>query len=194
MSDFLPIQRELRWFNNLKLIANKLPTLSAPHASLRSWLLDKGSLTAKLIELSRGNFHVQVVRQVYARASRSEAEALGIAPHSLSLIREVVLMGHNQPWVFARSVLPLSSLTGKLRHLRKQGNRPLGAFLFSKPQLTRSPIALALINRHHKYVPAELMGDSPVWGRRSIFYVDGQPLLVSEVFLPKFIRCSDLTR
>lgn len=194
MSDFLPTQRELRWFNNLKLIANKLPTLSAPHASLRSWLLDKGSLTAKLIELSRGNFHVQVVRQVYARPSRSEAEALGIAPHSLSLIREVVLMGHNQPWVFARSVLPVSSLTGKLRHLRKQGSRPLGAFLFSQPQLTRSPIALALINRHHNYVPAELIGDSPVWGRRSIFYVDGQPLLVSEVFLPEFIRCSDLTR
>jgi len=200
LPSFLPLQRELRWFSNLKRLISRLPTNLAPapnlasNRGLRPWLLDKGSLTAKLMALSHGNFHVRVVRQTYARASRSEAVALGIAPHSLSLIREVVLMGHNQPWVFARSVLPLSSLTGKLRHLRKQGSRPLGAFLFSQPHLTRSPIALALINRHHGYVPAELIGDTPVWGRRSIFYVDGKPLLVSEVFLPDFIRFSDLTR
>lgn len=102
------------------------------------------------------------------------------------MLREVVLMGHNQPWVFARSLLPLTSLTGPLRHLRKQGTSPLGAFLFSQPHLQRSPIALGLISRHHAYVPAELMGDAPVWGRRSIFYVAGEPLLVSEVFLPGF--------
>lgn len=158
----------------------------APDAGLGSWLMDKGSLTAKLIKLSQGDFRVDVVRQVYARASHSEAAALGIAFHHLCLIREVVLMGHNQPWVFARSVLPLSSLSGKLRHLRKQGKRPLGAFLFSQPQLLRSPIALALINRHHKYVPANLMGEESLWGRRSIFYVAAKPLLVSEVFLAKF--------
>lgn len=163
-----------------------LPTNLAPNANLRPWLLDKGSLTAKLIHLSQGDFRVEVVRQVYSRASRSEAEALGIAQQRISLIREVVLMGCNQPWVFARSVLPLSSISGKLRHLRKQGGRPLGAFLFNQPQLVRSPIALALINRHHGYVPATLMGEDSLWGRRSIFYVAGKPLLVSEVFLPDF--------
>ena len=148
--------------------------------------MDSGSLTAKLIKHSQGNFRVHVLRQVHARASRSEALALGIPAQQLCLIREVILMGHDQPWVFARSVLPLTSLTGRLRHLRKQGNRPLGAFLFSQPQLTRSPIALSLISRHHGYVPAALMSDKPVWGRRSIFYVDSKPLLVSEVFLDRF--------
>ena len=96
------------------------------------------------------------------------------------------IQAQDQAWVFARSVLPLSSLVGVLRHLRKQGNRPLGAFLFSQPKLIRSPIALSLINRHHNYVPAVFMGNAPVWGRRSIFYVANKPLLVSEVFLPSF--------
>jgi chorismate lyase len=178
---FLRSDRELHWFNN-----PKLPINPAPGTKLHPWLLDKGSLTAKLILLSQGEFRVKVLRQVHARASRSEALALGIAAYQLCLVREVILFGRNQAWVFARSVLPLTSLTGKLRHLRKHGSRPLGAFLFSQPKLTRSAISLSLIYRHHHYVPAVLMDDVPVWGRRSIFYVEGKPLLVSEVFLPAF--------
>jgi len=153
---------------------------------LQTWLLDKGSLTTKLIKLSHGEFHVDVLRQFHGRASLNESQALNIDPHQLCLIREVVLCGHTQPWVFARSILPLSSLTGSLYHLRKQGTRPLGAFLFSQPHLKRSPIALSLISRHHAYVPENLMGDTQVWGRRSIFSIDDKPILVSEVFLPGF--------
>jgi chorismate--pyruvate lyase len=153
---------------------------------LLTWLLDAGSLTAKLITLSHGKFKVQVLQQVHLRASRSEALALGIGFKTLCLVREVILRGSDEPWVFARSVLPLSSLTGSLRHLRKQGSRPLGAFLFSQPHLRRGPIALSFINRHHAYVPDEYLGDSSVWGRRSIFTVNNKPMLVSEVFLPEF--------
>ncbi len=149
-------------------------------------MLDAGSLTAKLIKLSHGKFRVQVLQQVHLRASKSEALALGIDFGSLCLIREVILRGEEQPWVFARSVLPLSSLTGPIRHLRKQRNRPLGAFLFSQPHLKRSPIALSFISRHHAYVPDELLNDAAVWGRRSIFWLHDKPLLVSEVFLPDF--------
>lgn len=129
---------------------------------------------------------MQVLQQVYRRASRSEALALGIRFDALCLVREVILRGDEKPWVFARSVLPLTSLTGPLKHLRKQGARPLGAFLFSQPHLKRSPIALSLISRHHGYVPTDLIADTPVWGRRSIFSLCEKPLLVSEVFLPGF--------
>lgn len=185
MPTFLHAQRELLWLSMPRRAIHDRPT-----AGLREWLLDKGSLTAKLVQLSHGDFQVKVMRQLRMRANPSEAFALGIKPYHLCLLREVVLLGQNQPWVFARSLLPLSSLTGKLRHLRKQGKRPLGAFLFSQPQLRRSAIALSLISRHHAYVPAELFTpasqDVSLWGRRSVFYVSGKPLLVSEVFLPDF--------
>lgn len=144
-------------------------------------------MTAKLVKRSRGDFRVEILRQVKSRANLGEAQALGINIHQLCLVREVILRGHDQPWVFARSVLPLSSLTGSLRRLRKQGTRPLGAFLFTQPQLQRSPIALSLISRHHAYVPEYLLGDAQVWGRRSIFSIDNKPLLVSEIFLPGFL-------
>jgi len=104
----------------------------------------------------------------------------------LALIREVVLRGHRQPWVFARSVLPLTSLTGRLRRLRKQGNQPLGKFLFKHPQLERSPVVIARFGKGNRYLPEVLQGEQPLWGRRSVFRLDNRPLLVSEVFLDHF--------
>lgn len=144
-------------------------------------------MTARLITASKREFAVTVIRQHLGRPTLNECRALGIGTRRLALIREVVLLGQGQPWVFARSLLPLSSLTGKLRHLRKQGSRPLGAFLFSQPNLARSPIQVAQINTAHAYVPATLIQGDTLWGRRSIFYLDAKPLLVSEVFLPEFI-------
>ena len=162
-----------------------------PQLALQDWLSHSGSLTARLIDASSGQFTVQVLRQVIAVPRLDERRVLGMQRPALALIREVILCGNQQPWVFARSILPLASLTGRLRHLRKQGSRPLGAFLFSQPQLVRSAIAVARISRDHAYVPADLAGDLPLWGRRSIFALCAQasqqkPLLVSEVFLPAF--------
>lgn len=153
---------------------------------MQDWLMDSGSLTARLIARSSGQFKVQLVRQIIGLPSRNECHVLGMKRPTLALIREVILCGKGDPWVFARSILPLASLTGQLRHLRKQGTRPLGAFLFSQPQLTRSAIAVAQISRDHAYVPGDLVGDQLLWGRRSVFYLQQKPLLVSEVFLPAF--------
>lgn len=158
-----------------------------PAAILQDWLEDSGSLTARLIAFSEGQFEVKVLRQEIGIPSLNERKVLAMRRPARALIREVVLCGKGEPWVFARSILPLSSLTGPLRHLRQQDNRPLGAFLFSQPHLLRSAIAVAHISRDHAYVPAELMGKTHLWGRRSVFYLHAKPLLVSEVFLPGFV-------
>jgi chorismate--pyruvate lyase len=173
----------LRWCDPRGLSA-----LQRPPRPLYIWLRDPQSLTAKLVDLSGGHFHVKVLRQVYAYPSLSERLVLGIRQQQLALIREVVLYGKNEPWVFARSVLPVTTLTGPLRRLRKQGSQPLGAFLFSLPNLQRGAIAVAHIAGHHGYVPAELHHEEPVWGRRSVFSVGGKALLVSEVFLDNLTR------
>lgn len=157
-----------------------------PSLAMQEWLRDSSSLTARLIARSNGHFGVQLVRQMIGRPRLNECQALAMKRPALALIREVILCGNDEPWVFARSILPLASLTGQLRHLRKQGTRPLGAFLFSQPELTRSAIAVAPISRDHGYVPANLMDNKQLWGRRSLFYLQEKPLLVSEVFLPAF--------
>ena len=155
---------------------------------LHTWLEDTGSLTARLITQSQGQFKVKVLFQGFGKIRLDERRALGLTKHQATLIREVILYGKNQPWIFARSLLPLSSLTGRLRQLRKTSRKPLGAFLFKQPRLQRSPIEVAQINCKHGYLPKYLHPDQTVWGRRSVFYVEQKPLLVSEVFLPDFIK------
>ena len=162
------------------------PAQSRPVNLLATWLQDSGSLTARLIDLSEGDFQVKVLRQQLAIPSRDEQQILGMKHPVRALIREVVLMGAGHPWVFARSLLPITSLCGPLRHLRKQNTRPLGAFLFSQPHLERSDIQIARIGNPHAYVPTFLTKGQELWGRRSVFYLESKPLLVSEVFLPEF--------
>lgn len=162
------------------------PAQSRPATRLAAWLQDSGSLTARLIDLSEGDFQVNVLRQQLAIPTRDEQQILGMKHPIRALIREVVLMGAGQPWVFARSVLPITSLCGPLRHLRKQNNRPLGAFLFSQPHLERSEIQIARIGNPQSYVPIFLARGQELWGRRSVFFLESKPLLVSEVFLPDF--------
>lgn len=155
---------------------------------LRGWLLDQSSLTAKLIELSGGDFEVQVLRQHIGRPSLSERRRLGLGLGNWVLVREVVLLGRGEPWVFARSLVPLTSLVGPLRQLRHLRARPLGAFLFAQPGLSRDPMEVSRILSANTYVPQSLQGKAPLWGRRSVFRLSGRPLLVSEVFLEPFSR------
>tara|TARA_R100000093_G_scaffold70585_2_gene44084 strand:- start:635 stop:964 length:330 start_codon:yes stop_codon:yes gene_type:complete len=104
------------------------------------------------------------------------------------LVREVILMGKGEPWVFARSLLPLSSLKGRLRQLRHLNTRPLGGFLFRQPDLEREPMEISRLKPGQRYVPPSLQRGETLWGRRSVFRLEGRPLLVSEVFLPAFLE------
>ena len=152
----------------------------------RLWLLHKGSLTERLLHLSQNQLTVEVLRQVFSTPYLSEARLLGLSPRRKALIREVVLYGRERPWVFARSILPLTTVTGRLRSLRKLDNRPLGGLLFKDPSMKRGPIEIAAIGPSHRYLPKELQIAQSQWGRRSVFYLDNKPLLVSEVFLHTF--------
>ncbi|MBB6520307.1 chorismate--pyruvate lyase family protein [Pseudoteredinibacter isoporae] len=156
------------------------------HAELtqnqRQWLLGEGSLTKKLQDACQGEFSLRILRQGLATPRVDEAKALGLPQRQQALIREIVMSGHGQDWVFARSILPLSTLTGRLRQLKTLDNRPLGALLFKDPSMKRSPIEISqLVSDNFRY-PCE----ESCWARRSVFYLDQKPLLVAEVFLPGF--------
>ncbi len=160
-------------------------TRSRVPAQWRPWLFDQGSLTARLVAKSSGDFRVQVLAQRWALPSADERRALGLGLRERALIREVLLHGCGDPWVYARSVLPRALLRGRYRFLRRLGTRPLGALLFRDPALRRGPIEVA-----QPPLPArpELGRASATraWQLRSLFYLGDQPLLVAESFLPGF--------
>lgn len=170
------------WFNHQQLNHQQLP------AHVRDWLLDSGSLTARLIVASNDRFSVKVLSQCWARPSIDEARMLAMKAGQVALIRETALLSGDETWVYARSVLPLNSLQGRLRHLRSLKNSSLGALLFKDPFMHRSPFQVVLMSPDK--LPAipntSIDKDLALWGRRSCFYLDNKPLLVSEIFLPGF--------
>lgn len=165
----------------------RTPVASLPPA-LQNWLLDRGSLTQRLTDLSGGEFRVEILNQQMEFPTLSDIKILGTPYRQKALVREVILYGCNEPWVYARSVIPVKTLTGRLRCLRKLDNRPLGALLFRDTSMQRGDMEIACIPSRSCRLSHQLsLGEKDsLWGRRSVFYLDSKPLLVSEMFLPRF--------
>lgn len=154
----------------------------------RSWLLDHGSLTQRLIQATQGDFFVRKLNQGWQRPYLSEAQRMGIKPGQRVLVREVELVCHGEPWVYARSIFPQTTLTGRLRHLKKLDNRSLGTLLFNDPSMRRTVFEIAALDSRNLKALDPAKEDATLWGRRSLFYVDNKPILVAEIFLSAMKR------
>lgn len=106
----------------------------------------------------------------------------------LTLVRDVELLCNEKPWVFARTLIPISSLKGSAQRLTQLGEKPLGAVLFYDPTVLRGATQITrLLPRHPLFDTASNHVDEipeQLWGRRTLFYVEKRPLLVNEIFLP----------
>ena len=155
---------------------------------IRRWLVDKGSLTQRLIDHSDGDFRVSLRRQGWFRPRFSEARLLAQPPGRLAMIREVDLLCHGVPVVFARTVIPASSLMGRSRSLAGLGDRPLGAMLFRDPTTRRERVQYARIRPHQALFASATQNlcqpARELQARRTLFCFRGKPLLVNEIFLP----------
>lgn len=145
-----------------------------PDPFWRDWLLETGSLTRRLKELSQGTFRVNVLAEGWVLGTGRQALLFGQhRSRQLLWSRHVELCLYDKPWVAAHSLIPLSSLRGSLRQLVKLRDRPLGGFLFDQPGLKRSEPELVCLDG--------------CWGRRSVFSLQRNPLLVAELFLPAMV-------
>lgn len=163
-----------------------LSEFTALPASLFSWLAEKGSLTQRLKQHC-SEFSVQVLGQGEATIDGHE-RALFAADIEAFVVREVILWCDQQPWVFARTVIPESTLSGPEQKIAQLGSQPLGAMLFQADNMSRHEITCA---RFAKGSPLQQLaseicidGVDEIWGRRSMFCLSAKPLLVQEVFLP----------
>ncbi len=166
-----------RWYLRRQLLAIH------PPAEVQSWLFDHASLTARL---KRGckSFEVRVLSQCHQRPNRNEQQILGISPGRYALIRQVCLYCNSMACVYARTVIPTPTLTGRQRIYANLGARPLGAMLFADQTMKRDEIMVAKFSLDELPL-GDMTGAASCWSRRSIFRVGGKPLLVSEYFLPE---------
>jgi chorismate lyase len=166
--------------------------ISDPLASdLYDWLyVDNGSLTRRLTRLAEGAFSVTPLIEGWQTLRDDECAELGVAEGSEGWVREVYLRGHQEPWVFARSVAARSALEQSGLDLPHLGSRSLGELLFSDPAFTRGPL------HARSYPEAWLPQDvrqAQLWARRSCFSRGDLRVLVAEVFLPALWRAARIT-
>jgi len=165
------------WRNRAQIFLSSLPPETA------DWLFDPASLTARLIRTCHGEFSVNVLQQSYALPRLSEHRVLNMSNRERAIIREVHLMCDGHPVVYARTVIPVSTLTGAQRRLTLLGNKSLGAVLFSDRTMERGEVQIARLKPAQ--VKLKSHTDEDIWGRRSVFTLSEKPLLVSEYFLPE---------
>ena len=187
MDSINKFQRESVWHFEDQVFNYMLPT------NMACWLFDPASLTARLLNASDGNFRVRVMSQSWGTPLWNESKRLGMRERQVALIREVFLYCNDEPWVFARTVIPRTTLTGKENYLANLGSKPLGAVLFSDPNMHRDHFEITCLRDGDLlYSHANQLADNKpteIWGRRSAFYLSAKPLLVNEIFLPAIAQC-----
>lgn len=169
-----------------------LDQLNIADPYLRNWLLDTGSLTERL-QAHCSRFELTLIGQRPMQPELEEINQLsstgetqprqGAQGSQQWQIREVILSGNGQPWVFARSVLPQALCDMDLAEL---GNRPLGKIIFNDQRFRRKPFQLIQVPAQDDF-QRQLGVDikHPLWGRRSVFDFNDMQLMVGEVFLPQ---------
>ena len=169
----------LRWCKKQQCLSKSIP------ADIENLLFDRSSLTARLIKKCPGRFRVEVLSVQRTTPTPDEIAALGLRSRSQAIIRQVLLYCDGTPWVYARTIIPLTSLRGSLRSLTRLGNKPLGAVLFADKTMRRSAMEITALKPDHMcYAWTRHGGNQIIWGRRSVFWLQKKSLLVSEFFLP----------
>lgn len=148
--------------------------------TLKQWLLNTGSLTDRL-QAQCQHFSLQKIGQGNAPLLAQELDNLSNPSEVQYDVREVVLLGDGQPWVYARSVIPQALTEAALKAL---GTTPLGKFLFNDSRFERSSFELCCIEPHQSINHIIDKPTQALWGRRSRFYYQQFCMSVAEVFLP----------
>ncbi len=170
-----------RWYQRHQLFNQSVPS------SLLPWLFDTSSLTSRIISLCDDDFSVTVLSQQWQVLDAEEVSVMALTGVRAALVRQVVLNCGKKPMVYARTVIPATTIQGALRRYANMGNRPLGAMLFADRTMQREAIQVARLTAE-QFILAGGDKNTVVWGRRSVFRVAGKPLLVSEYFLPALVQ------
>lgn len=159
--------------------------------TLRAWLTNTGSLTARLIAHFQ-HFHVDVLHSHLAPVHQDESFPIQVKSHQLVYTRDVLLCSQTLPLVYAHSVTHPRWLKHPLSWLKHQGNQSLGTAIFNNTLIERGTINMTKLKAYHPlYRKIQIAVDfhAPyLWARRSIFYYQKATLLVTEVFLPPFVE------
>ncbi|OBX07059.1 hypothetical protein QV09_11530 [Gallibacterium salpingitidis] len=133
----------------------------------QQWLMITGSLTAALKQRCN-QFSVQPIFEGWV-TDNGDTE---IQVHTQQYwLREVILLGDQQPWIFARTIIPIDTFNQYKQQIQQLGNQPIGEWLFQQP-IQRSKLMWGKTTTE--------------FARRSVLTLSQHPFFISELFLEDF--------
>ena len=157
--------KQISPWTSIESIESKVDT------SIFSWLSESGPITNR-IKLSQ-KFELELLNDEIDEISKEEKLFLNSVSGTFR-VRRVILLGNNTPVVYAKSVIPSSTIENGLSSLGKIGNAPLGDILFTPGVFTKLEMVCASFLSKEKNV---------YWGRKIKYSVNSEPISVMEVFL-----------
>jgi chorismate--pyruvate lyase len=178
------VRRADRWQPITSAVLHRTPN------SVRDWLGWPDSLTERLSDHLGERVKVHVLSERIDRLLADEREHLATMSR-IARVREVRLEVRGTPYVVARTVFPDSTARVMNNALKQLGSRSLGSLLFGAVRAPVSVRELTSLQPHsslwrvlHRHLPSH---SAPMWARRALHRLHGQPLLVTEIFLPQLL-------
>ena len=161
---YSPLIQSAKWYS--------VQSWALEQTSHGAWLLESASLSRRLAQYCQ-HFTVTVLAQIMISNSHLSVMERQLIGDSDCLEREVMLYGDQQPWVFARTLIPITTLSGAEQDLVDLGNIPLGYRVFNDRNSRRDALEVANLGTQQQ----------PRWARRSRLWINEKPMLVAELFL-----------
>jgi chorismate-pyruvate lyase/SAM-dependent methyltransferase len=172
--------------------------------SVNEWV-SKPFVLSQALRKVCDNFSVKISDQSVKPLYSDEIDALKCYESETGYVRETYLGDTSNPLVYARVSMPESTYEAFRIQLDNLGSRPIGeTLLYSDPTYTRTEFEVKRLCQddellfdalvHHQFYRAMIAKDTQsreLWARRSVFTLSGNPLLVTEVFMPDMPRYID---
>ena len=139
-------------FNKLTSWMAETKSLEVQNKEILSWLNEPGSITSRIKSFS--NFRLKLLRDGPGEVDTAEDDLI-ITNYEENNIREVVLYSDEEPFIYAKSILPLETIRLGLGVLGNLKENPLGDILFSNPEIKKNICYLLSLNRIKKYFMGE---------------------------------------
>lgn len=165
---------------------------TSPPEWLKEWLLEEGSLTAKLQKITGAS----ALKPLRNNWQKPDWWANHVLLHQEDKVfqREIIISSHGLPCWYARTIIPSSTYYTFCDIFEKLATKSLGDIIFSEPHIERTALCFYKVEKENieYYWPKKyhLKVQEGMWTKLSHFMIDARfPFYLSEIFLPEFSLC-----
>lgn len=121
-----------------------------------------------------------------------------------TFVREIVIFCNEKPAWYAQTLIPKKTYERREVQFNNLKTQSINTILFNDPDIVREDFVFAYltsktseyrqaIQYYQKVVPSTPLPDS-LWARKSIFRIDGEPLVIMEIFFPNVLPSPPFTK